>query len=81
MKAAISNVDIAKHLSLAHSYVSRLRAGERVPSIKIMMKIEMWLKWAIGDQAVCREGGTYATALEEKLVEKFGEAANDDATA
>lgn len=80
MKAAISNVDIAKHLRLAHSYVSRIRSGDRVPSIAIMMKIEMWLEWAIGDQAVVRENGTYAAEFEKKLIGKFGES-DDEATA
>jgi len=72
MIAAVTNVDVGAAIGLAHSTVSRIRSGERVPSIDIMMEIDKQYGWSIAEQAKARADGDYAPKFEEILVKKYG---------
>jgi hypothetical protein len=78
VRAKIGNKEIGTHMGLDYTSVSRIRAGERYPSMAVMMKVEMWLEWSLADQAVARfcdiPEYSYATKLEKLLVDKYGAA-------
>lgn len=46
----MTNEEIGKLIGLSHSAVSRLRRGERLPSIAVMVTIQDVFGWAITDQ-------------------------------
>lgn len=64
---ALTNQQIAKTLGLSHSGVSRIRSGERLPSVAVMLKIESEYGWAIQDQAHARALGRYAQSFEKRV--------------
>lgn len=72
----MTNEEIGKLLGLTYSTVSRLRRGERLPSIEVMLAIDAHFGWGVADQAKTRtslgaEG--YGARLQE-----FIKAKNDD---
>lgn len=72
MRAAITNVQIGKDIGLDHTTVSRIRSGERLPSIDVMVDVELRYGWRVEQQIKSRLDGTYAEDLETKLVKMFG---------
>lgn len=51
---------------------SRLRSGDRHPSVTLMLRIQNELGWTIGRQARAMLDGKFGKAFEEVLCEKFG---------
>jgi transcriptional regulator with XRE-family HTH domain len=49
-RALISNSEVGAKIGLTHTAVSRLRSGDRKPSLKVMKAIEDWLGWDTGRQ-------------------------------
>lgn len=72
MRAAITNVRIASDIGLDHTTVSRIRSGDRMPSLDVMIEIERVYKWAIPLQVVARATDDYAGAFERILISRFG---------
>ncbi len=63
---------VAERLGLSVATVSRLRTGDRLPSLEVMIDISEMTKWGVDAQAVSRQRGTYAQDFNEvlaKLVE------------
>lgn len=64
----LTNEQIAQMIGLTHSAVSRLRTGDRKPSVKTMFAIEAAFGWAAADQLQTRMLGTYAWANQFEAV-------------
>ena len=50
----LSNAEVAHDLNLSPSGVSRLRSGERFPSLSVMQSIEKKYGWSVQEQADAR---------------------------
>lgn len=59
-----TNQVIADAIGLTHSGVSRIRNGNRLPSLEIMQNIERAYGWSLKDQAEARERGMFHYARE-----------------
>lgn len=77
MTAAVTNVQVAQAIGMTHSGVSRIRSGDRLPSIDKMIAIEQVLQWPIGSQTQARAEGRYAAEFEAILAKKYGKAVDD----
>lgn len=49
-----TNREVGDRIGLSHSSVSRIRAGERIPSIDVMQVIAREYGWSLDDQATAR---------------------------
>lgn len=67
-----TNQEIADAIGLTHSGVSRIRNGNRLPSLGIMENIEKAYGWSLEDQAAHRRRGMYdyARAFNERVAEQ-----------
>lgn len=66
----MTNGEIGKLIGLSYSAVSRLRRGERLPSIGVMVAIQDVFGWSIADQVFVRSyagAGGYAQAFNNEL--------------
>lgn len=66
----VYTVEIAEHLGITRSWASRLRHGRTPPSYRIMLLIQDWLDWPIGEQSQLRELGlwhdTFNTIIDQR---------------
>jgi len=76
MIAAATNVQVAQAIGMTHSGVSRIRSGDRLPSVEKMVEIAAALGWSVEDQVKARTEGKYAEQFEAILAKKYG-VAND----
>jgi transcriptional regulator with XRE-family HTH domain len=60
---------LARLLDLTIASVSRIRTGQRRPSIDAMVRIEALFDWRVSDQVVARGADLYATRFNEKAAE------------
>jgi hypothetical protein len=65
MTERLSNSKLGALLDLSHASVSRIRSGNRLPSLKVMAVIAGLTGWSLDDQVAARESGTYASCFEE----------------
>lgn len=79
MRAAITNVALGELIDLSHATVSRIRSGDRLPSVEVMAKIKDELGWSLDDQVSARLARRYVERFEEILVRRYG-VAEDVAT-
>jgi transcriptional regulator with XRE-family HTH domain len=73
----VTNEKIGDLIGLSYSAVSRLRRGERLPSIDVMVAIELHFDWSVADQVKVRTSqgpNGYAWSLNSKLDEYFAKA-------
>ena len=66
----MTNDKIGELIGLSYSAVSRLRRGERLPSVGVMVAISERLGWAVEDQVSVRVGqgaGAYSRRLNDYL--------------
>lgn len=66
----VTNEDIGRKLELSHSAVSRLRRGERLPSVEVMVRIASHFGWDVVDQVAVRVSdgaGVYAEHFERHI--------------
>jgi hypothetical protein len=47
--------------------VSRLRSGERRPSVRMMMEVKRLLSWSLDDQAAALERGDWAAQFTGRM--------------
>lgn len=66
-RAEVTNRQIADDLGVTHAAISRIRSGDRTPSIELMMRISVLVKWSIDQQARAKSDGTYAAAFEKHM--------------
>jgi ribosome-binding protein aMBF1 (putative translation factor) len=79
-RAAISNSQIGSDIGLDYTTVSRIRSGQRLPSIDVMVEIERVFKWPVAEQVDARTKDCYAEAFEKRLVDQFGWVDHDAST-
>lgn len=72
--AAVTNPQVGEKIGIGHTGVSRLRSGDRSPSIETMIAIEEAYSWPIGEQIRARRQGKkpYAEAFEAVLASHYG---------
>ena len=66
----MTNGEIGKLIGLSYSAVSRLRRGERLPSVQVMVAIESHFNWSVSDQVKVRTSQgpkAYAHRLNEAV--------------
>ena len=66
----MTNEEIGKLIGLTYSAVSRLRRGERLPSVEVMLAISEQFGWGVADQVKVRtsQGAkAYARVLNEYI--------------
>jgi transcriptional regulator with XRE-family HTH domain len=59
MAASPTNEELAELLEVSHATVSRIRSGDRLPSLAVMDRIRTLLNWSLDDQADARTRGVY----------------------
>lgn len=68
----MTNEKIGELIGLTYSAVSRLRRGERLPSVEVMVAISDHFGWGVADQVQVRTSqgpNGYARVLNDKLDE------------
>lgn len=72
-EAGATNPEVGKRIGLSYSGVSRIRSGDRYPSLAVMRKIAAAYAWPVADQqALIPDTGrdmAYALELERKINE------------
>jgi len=68
-RAKVTNQRVAEDLGITHSAVSRIRSGERRPSIDLMKRVAGRFGWEVGDQVHSQQ---YATDFEAVLTSYYG---------
>lgn len=66
-RAPMTNERVAELLGVHHSMVSRLRSGERFPSVPLMTKIESIFRWKMSAQAKVFATPGYARGFERAI--------------
>lgn len=75
----MTNAAVGELIGLSHSGVSRIRAGERLPSIDVMQAIAREFSWDLGVQAVQRaKGGKRYSAEFERHIARRAQSAEAD---
>jgi transcriptional regulator with XRE-family HTH domain len=70
-RAQVTNQKVADDLGITHSAVSRIRSGDRRPSLDVMLKMHEEWKWPLDVQAFCLTMGTYTENFEAELVKRY----------
>lgn len=55
-----TNEELAGLLGVSHATVSRIRSGDRLPSLQVMQKIREEFGWTLDEQTDARNAGNYA---------------------
>ncbi len=63
----LTNGQVAEALGLSESGVSRLRSGDRLPSLEVMQKIETVYGWSVQGQSNARQAGDWTGAFVKVL--------------
>lgn len=72
-RADITNAALAAELGVKHVHISHLRSGRRHPSLELIVEIDDLLpEFDINMQVHAILAGTFATAFEEALGERYG---------
>lgn len=72
-RAPVTNQRVAEALGITHSAVSRIRSGDRLPSLQLVRRISNVLNWPVDEQVSTLDPGTYAAAFEDLLSRRFDE--------
>lgn len=75
-RAPVTNARVAKDLGITHSAVSRLRSGNRHPSVALIQAITNLTRWKEDYQIKALTNGDYAEKFEEMLGKHYGETAS-----
>lgn len=62
-----TNAEVGEKIGLTHSGVSRIRSGDRLPSLDTMAAIERAFGWSRAAQLQARDEGKYAQAFENVI--------------
>lgn len=76
---ALTNGEVAEALGLSESGVSRLRSGDRLPSLSVMQQIEKVYGWSVQGQSNARSAGGWTRAFVSVLAKVAEERAGEDA--
>lgn len=64
MTERLSNSELGVRLGVSHATVSRIRSGNRLPSIGVMSRISELTGWSINDQVQARNEGRYSEQFD-----------------
>lgn len=78
---APTNVQIGALIGMGYTGISRIRTGDRHPSIEAMRRIERALEWPCSDQIEWRERGKYAEEFERRAAQRVSELVDSDTPA
>ena len=53
-RTEVTNQAVADDLSVSHATISRIRSGDRMPGLDLMLKIEKLTGWKLSAQAKAR---------------------------
>lgn len=67
----VTNQRVAEDLNITHSTVSRIRSGDREPSLALMMQIVQLFGWSLNSQAVAIGKERYAEEFEWELKDHY----------
>lgn len=70
-KAPVTNQRVADDLGVTHAHISRIRSGDRLPSLQLVRRIEVKLGWLVSDQIADLDPGRYAAAFEVVLTKRY----------
>jgi len=71
-KAQVTNQRVAEDLGVTHSAVSRIRTGDRHPSLELMVTIAKRYGWTTDRQVAAVHDRKYATEFEATLTRFYG---------
>lgn len=71
VRAGVSNPRVAADLGISESMVSRIRSGDRLPSIQLVRKIATVYGWPVAEQIEDLDPGRYAVAFEDLLRRRY----------
>jgi transcriptional regulator with XRE-family HTH domain len=63
----MNGAEMAEALGCSEATVSRLRSGERTPSVRLMSEIRRILSWSMDEQAAAIDRGDYAAVFTGKM--------------
>jgi DNA-binding XRE family transcriptional regulator len=67
VRSAVTNQRVADDLNITHSMVSRIRSGDRHPSLVLACRINKMFDWPLQDQVNAINAGNYAVLFEQRL--------------
>lgn len=70
-KALVTNRRVGEDLGVSHATISRIRSGDRVPSLALMGKVEKLTRWKLDRQVRARLEGKYADQFERVLTQHY----------
>lgn len=70
-RSPVTNQRVGEDLGVSHSMISRIRSGDREPSIHLMMRIRDVLDWDITSQATAIGEGDYGVHFEAILIKHY----------
>lgn len=70
-RALVTNQRVAEDLGITHSAVSRIRSGDRLPSLQLVRKIEAVFGWPVSEQIEDLDPHRYAVAFEAVLAKRY----------
>jgi len=70
-RALVTNQQVADDIGITHSAVSRIRSGDRLPSIQLVRKIAATYGWPVEQQIEDLDPARYAVAFEAVLAKRY----------
>lgn len=70
-RAQVTNQRVADDLGVTHSMISRIRSGDRLPSLQLVRRISGALGWPVEDQVASLDPVKYAEEFERLLVKRY----------
>lgn len=72
-KAPVTNQRVADELGVSHSAISRIRSGDRLPSLQLVRVIEAKFGWPVAKQIETLDPRYYAAEFEAILSKRYNE--------
>lgn len=70
-RSLVTNQKVAEDLKITHSAVSRIRSGDRRPSLEVMLRIMDLYGWSLEVQALSWSLGLYPKDFESTLMKHY----------
>jgi transcriptional regulator with XRE-family HTH domain len=70
-RALVTNQRVAEDLGVTHSAVSRIRSGDRLPSLALVRRISARYNWSVEEQIEDLDPTRYAAAFEAILAKRY----------
>lgn len=70
-RSPVTNQRVGEDLGVSHSMISRIRSGDRLPSLALVRRICNAYGWSIEDQVSSLDPEVYAAAFESILLRRY----------